>query len=145
MSDKGPQAFILPLFYGQQVGRETLMSLSPNEFINKQLAQLFERTYRIQGYFTKPHSCRTFEGGREGSTYNFIQDPLKVHRSLKSSNVIKRVTCSIIRIQGRHLEFWRQRVTINGSYERGSLEGLGALGRLGLEGLLLSMYPNYIF
>ena len=26
-----------------------------------------------------------------------------------------------------------------------SLEGLGALRRLGLEGLLLSMYPNYIF
>ena len=26
-----------------------------------------------------------------------------------------------------------------------SLEGLGAQGRLGLEGLLLSMYPNYIF
>ena len=25
------------------------------------------------------------------------------------------------------------------------LEGLGALGRLGLGGLLLSMYPNYIF
>jgi hypothetical protein len=25
------------------------------------------------------------------------------------------------------------------------LEGLGALGRLGLEGLLLSLYPNYIF
>ena len=26
-----------------------------------------------------------------------------------------------------------------------SLEGLGILGRLGLEGLLLFMYPNYIF
>ena len=26
-----------------------------------------------------------------------------------------------------------------------NLEGLGALGRLGLEGLLLSMYLNYIF
>ena len=26
-----------------------------------------------------------------------------------------------------------------------SLEGLGTLGRLGLEGLLLFMYPNYIF
>ena len=25
------------------------------------------------------------------------------------------------------------------------LVGLGALGKLGLEGLLLSMYPNYIF
>ena len=25
-----------------------------------------------------------------------------------------------------------------------SLEGLGALGRLGLEGLLLFMYPNYV-
>ena len=25
-----------------------------------------------------------------------------------------------------------------------SLEGLGALGRLGLKGLLLFMYPNYI-
>ena len=29
--------------------------------------------------------------------------------------------------------------------EARSLEGLGALGRLGLEGLLLSMYPNCIF
>ena len=94
------------------------MSLSPNEVINKQLAQLFERTYRIRGYFTKPHSYRTFEGGREGSTHNFIWDPLKVHRSLKSSNVIKRVMHSIIRIQGRHLEFWRQGVTIDGSRER---------------------------
>ena len=26
-----------------------------------------------------------------------------------------------------------------------SLEGLGTLGRLDLEGLLLFMYPNYIF
>ena len=26
-----------------------------------------------------------------------------------------------------------------------SLKGLGTLGRLGLEGLLLFMYPNYIF
>ena len=26
-----------------------------------------------------------------------------------------------------------------------SLEGLGTLGRLGLKGLLLFMYPNYIF
>ena len=25
------------------------------------------------------------------------------------------------------------------------MEGLGILGRLGLEGLLLFMYPNYIF
>ena len=28
--------------------------------------------------------------------------------------------------------------------EARSLEGLGALGRLGLEGLLLFMYPNFI-
>ena len=26
-----------------------------------------------------------------------------------------------------------------------SLEGLGTLGRLGMEGLLLFIYPNYIF
>ena len=26
-----------------------------------------------------------------------------------------------------------------------SLKGLGTLGRLGLEGLLLFMYPNFIF
>ena len=26
-----------------------------------------------------------------------------------------------------------------------SLEGLGTLGRLGLKGLLLLMYPNFIF
>ena len=75
------------------------MSLSPNEVINKQLAQLFERTDRIRGYFVEPDSCQTFKGGREGPTHNFIRDPLKVHCSLKSSNVIKRVTRSIIRIQ----------------------------------------------
>ena len=119
MSDKEPQAFILPLFYDQQARRGTLMSLSPNKVINKQLAQLFERTYQIWGYFTEPDSCRTFEGGRESSTHNFIQDPLKVHCSLKSSNVIKQVTHSIIRIQGRHLEFQRQGVTIDGSREGG--------------------------
>ena len=66
MSDEGPQALILSLFYGQQAGRGTLMSLSPNEVIKKQLAQLFERTYWIWGYFAKPDSCRTFKGGREG-------------------------------------------------------------------------------
>ena len=75
------------------------MSLSPNEVINKQLARLFERTYRIRGYFAEPDLCRTFKGGREGSTHNFIRDPLKVHCSLKSSNVIKRVMHSIIQIQ----------------------------------------------
>ena len=45
MSDKGPQTFILSLFYGQQTGRGTFMSLSPNEIVNKQLAQFFKRTY----------------------------------------------------------------------------------------------------
>ena len=60
-----------------------LVSLSHNEVINKQLAQLFERTNRIREYFTEPYSCRTFEGGKEDSTHNFIRDLLKVHRSLK--------------------------------------------------------------
>ena len=32
---------------------------------------------------------------------------------------------------------WRNRVR--------NMEGLGTLGRLGLEGLLLFMYPNFIF
>ena len=81
------------------------MSLSPNEIINKQLAQLFKRTYKIQGYFAEPDLCRTFKGGREGSTHDFIRDPLKVHRSLESSNVVKWVTRSIVRIQGRQFEF----------------------------------------
>ena len=34
-SDKWPQALILPLLYGQQAGWGTLVSLSPNEIINK--------------------------------------------------------------------------------------------------------------
>ena len=34
---------------------------------------------------------------------------------------------------------WRNLVGVR------SLEGLGTSGRLGLEGLLLFMYPNYIF
>ena len=83
------------------------MSLSPNEIINKQIAQLFKRTYEIWGYFAEPDSCRTFKGGKEGSTHNFIWNPLKVHCCLESSNVIKQVTRSIVRIQRKHLEFWR--------------------------------------
>ena len=37
----------------------------------------------------------------------------------------------------------KDKVICNPVGER-SLEGLGALGRLGLEGLLLFMYPNFI-
>ena len=33
----------------------------------------------------------------------------------------------------------------NNLVEARNLEGLGTLGRLGLEGLLLFMYPNFIF
>ena len=85
------------------------MPLTSNEIVNKQLTQLFKRTHRIKGYFAKPYLCRPFEGSKEGSTHNLIWDLLKVHHSLESSNMIKWVTRSIIRIQGRHLEFWRAR------------------------------------
>ena len=37
-SDEWPQDLIISLFYGQQARRGTLVSLSPNEIINKQLA-----------------------------------------------------------------------------------------------------------
>ena len=72
------------------------MSLSPNEIINKQLAQLSKRTYRIRGYFVELNSCWALEGNREGSTHYFIGNPLKMHSGLKGGNVIKQVTCSII-------------------------------------------------
>ena len=42
-----------------------------------------------------------------------------MHRSLESSNMIERVTRSIIRVQERHLELWRQGVTVDGSREGG--------------------------
>ena len=42
---------------------------------------------------------------------------------------------------------WEARKEIGSAQPRWrkSLEGLGTLGRLGLEGLLLFKYPNYIF
>ena len=84
-----------------KLDKERLCLCPPNEIINKQLAQLFKRTYRIRGYFAEPDSCQTFKGGREGSTHDFIRDPLKVHCCLECCNVIERVTCPIIRVQGR--------------------------------------------
>ena len=39
MSDEGPQALILSLFYGQQAGRGTLMSLSPKLNSSKELTE----------------------------------------------------------------------------------------------------------
>ena len=87
------------------------MPLSSNKIVDKQLTQFFEKTHNIQRYLTEPHLCWPFEGGREGLAHNLIWDPLKVHRSLESSlessDMIKRVTRSIIWIQGRHLEIRR--------------------------------------
>ena len=95
------------------------MPLSSDEIINKKLTQLFERTHCIRKYLAEPHSHWPFEGSREGSTHNLVWNPLKVHCSLESSNMIERVTRSVIRIQGRHLELWRQRVAVDGSHDRG--------------------------
>ena len=89
MSNEGPQAFIFPLFYGQQARRETLVPLSSNEVINEQLTKLFKRTHCTRRYLTKPHSRWPFESGREDSTLNLIWNSLKMHCGLESSNVIK--------------------------------------------------------
>ena len=97
-SDEGPQAFILSLFDGQQAGRGTFMPLSPDKVVNKHLTQLFKRTYCIRGYFTEPHPRRSFEGGRKGSTHDLVRDPLQMHRSLESGDVVEWIPCSIIRI-----------------------------------------------
>jgi len=72
------------------------MPLSSDKIVDKQLTQFFERTHSIQRYLAKPHSCWPFERDREGPTHNLVWNPLKVHRSLKSSDMIKRITHSII-------------------------------------------------
>ena len=95
------------------------MPLPFDEIIDKQLTQFFERTHYIWKYLTEPHSCWPFKSGREGSIHNLVWNPLNVHCSLESSNMIERVTRPIIRIQGRHLELWRQGVIADGSCERG--------------------------
>ena len=51
--------------------------------------------------------------------HDFVWNPLKMHCSLESCNMITWVTHSIIRVQGRHLELRRQGVAIDGSCERG--------------------------
>ena len=57
------------------------MPLSFDKVIDKQLTYFFE-SHSIQRYLAKPH--------------NLVWDLLKVHRSLESSDMIKRVTHSII-------------------------------------------------
>ena len=68
---------------------------------------LLERTHRVGRYFIEPHSCRSFKGCREGLTHDFVWNPLKMHCSLESCNMITWVTRSIIQVQGRHLELQR--------------------------------------
>ena len=72
------------------------MPLSPNKVVNKQLAQLFEGTYLIGGYLTEPHSRGPLEGGWKGSTHYLVRNPLEVHRSLESGNVVEGVTRPVI-------------------------------------------------
>ena len=72
------------------------MSLSVNKVVNKQLAQLFKGTYGIGGYFTKPYSRGPLEGGWKGSAHYLVWNPLMVHRSFESSDVVKGVTRPVI-------------------------------------------------
>ena len=72
------------------------MLLPSDKIFDKQLTQFFERTHSIWRHLAELYSCRPFKGSREGSTRGLVWDPLKVHRSLESSNMIKRVTRSII-------------------------------------------------
>ena len=95
------------------------MPLSSDEIINKQLTQLFKRTHCVWRDLAEPHLHWSFEGGKEGFTHNLVWNPLKVHCSPESNNMIERVTRSVIQIQGRHLELQRQGVTIDGSREKG--------------------------
>ena len=72
------------------------MPLSSDKIIDKHLTQLLERTHCVWRYLAKPHSRWSFKDGREGSAYNLVWNPLEVHCSLESSNMIERVTRSII-------------------------------------------------
>ena len=91
-----------------------LVKLLTNNLLNssKELTEL-------RGYLAKPHSCRPFEGGWKGSAHYLFRNPLKVHCSFESCNVVKRVTHSIVWIQRGHLELWRERVTIDECSKRG--------------------------
>ena len=72
------------------------MLLPSDKIVDKQLTQFFERTHSIWWHLAELYSCQPFKGNREGSTHDLVRDPLKVHRSLESSNMIKRVASSII-------------------------------------------------
>ena len=65
------------------------MPLSPDKIVDKQLTQFFKRIHSVQRYLVELHSCWPFKGGRKDLTHNFIWNPLKVHCSLKGSNMIK--------------------------------------------------------
>ena len=72
------------------------MPLSFVEVFDKQLTQFFKGTHGIWRYLAESYSCWSFEGSREGPAHNLVQNPLKIHRSLESSNMIERVMHSII-------------------------------------------------
>ena len=72
------------------------MPLSPNKIVDKQLTQFFKRIHSVRRYLAELHLCWPFKGCGKDPTYNLIWNPLKVHRSLKGSNMIKRVARSII-------------------------------------------------
>ena len=59
---------------------------------------LLNSSKELTVYLAEPHSRWAFKGGRENSTHNLVWNPLKVYCSLESSNMIKRVMHSIIRI-----------------------------------------------
>ena len=87
------------------------MKLLTNKLLN------FSKELTVFGGITKPHLCWPFKGGWECPTNYLIWNSLKVHCGLEGCNVVTRVACSIIRVQGRHLKLGRQGMIVDGSYE----------------------------
>ena len=85
------------------------MTLSSNEMANKQVAKLFKICYGRCWQLTKQNSSCPPECGRERLADNFIGCLLKVQNSLEGPYMVKRILCTIIKLQLRQAELRRQR------------------------------------
>ena len=73
----------------------------------------------------------------------YLTIPVSVRRYFGASEVVQRWPIYLVDAMGLLREAKEDKVRHNPVGAR-SMEGLDALGRLGLEGLLLFMYPNCI-
>ena len=106
-----------PLLNFHQACSRFLIPVSPDEVQGELGAYLFEGTNGVGCQPAEPDPCEALQCCGEGSAYDLVRYPLKVHQGLERLQVVQRVLVSIVIFHLRHKKFRWKGERSDGCYE----------------------------